>query len=168
MNVSLKAYKSGVLSDGWNKYRIPVWVNHIILFDDRVSTVGVWFGLVVGFIEYLDTQLVTTIHRIVFSVTVFTALLDSALGFRVQRLLSSLADTLQPQLPSWTNSRRTIDSLCGLGTDRVEYTYHNSSCVVASRSYRHWPRREHCFPVTPLLRVTKLLPNNGHVCGPVP
>jgi hypothetical protein len=36
--------------------------------------------------------------------------------------------------------------------------------IVASRNSRHGPRREQRFPVTPLLRVSKLLPSNGRVC----
>jgi hypothetical protein len=40
----------------------------------------------------------------------------------------------------------------------------NSSCIVASQEYRHGPRTEHRLPVVQLLRVTKVLPNNGCVC----
>jgi hypothetical protein len=61
----------------------------------------------------------------------------------------------------------TIDSLCSLGKDRIENTPSNNSSIVASRIYRHELRREHRFPVTPVLRVTKLLANNGRVCKAV-
>jgi hypothetical protein len=35
--------------------------------------------------------------------------------------------------------------------------------IVASRSYRHGPRREHFFPVTPLLLLMRLLLSNWRV-----
>lgn len=52
--------------------------------------------------------------------------------------------------------RHTVDYLCSLGTSP------NSSSIVASHSYEHGPRREHCFPGNPLL------PRNRNVCRAIP
>jgi hypothetical protein len=52
---------------------------------------------------------------------------------------------------------RSCSPFHSLDTDCIDNTSPNSSSIVASR-------REHSFPVTPLLRVTLLLqplPNNG-------
>jgi hypothetical protein len=49
--------------------------------------------------------------------------------------LALLAGTLHLHLPSWTNSQRTIYSLCSLGTDCIENTSPSSSSIVASLSY---------------------------------
>jgi hypothetical protein len=66
-----------------------------------------------------------------------------------------------------TNSQRTIDYVCNLGTDRIENTYTNSSSIVPAHRCRHGPRREHFFPITPLLQITKLLPNRSFFCRAV-
>jgi hypothetical protein len=147
-----------------------------LLSHDRVTTDGVRIGnqiyWALSHTTHDYTLQITIIQRVVFSafsVMVFTALLGgmlqrrSALGFHVQWFLSSLAGTFQ--LLSWTttncqnNSRCTTDSLCTLGTDRIENISPNRFSVVASCSYRHRPHRECRFPVTPVLHVMKLLPN---------
>jgi hypothetical protein len=46
----------------------------------------------------------------------------------------------------------------------IENTSPNSSSIVASHSYWHGLCREHGFPITPLLHVTKLLSNNMGNC----
>jgi hypothetical protein len=141
---------------------------------------GVWlwtgFGLVIGFTG-LFKQVVST--RLAFSVTVFTALSGSGfqqcsvLGFRVQRLLSSLAGTSPLQLPSRTNwlsnaenKVQTTPYITSVRT--LKKTSPNSSSLVVSRSYRTDRVEKTASQLLRLLHVTNLLPSNVRICRAVP
>jgi hypothetical protein len=82
----------------------------LTLSRDSVTMYGIWIGNQIYWtlehIARVYTLQITVTYRLVFSVTVFTALLGSGfqrcrvLRFRVKRLLSSLAGTFQLHLPS--------------------------------------------------------------------
>jgi hypothetical protein len=106
---------------------------------------------------------ITIIHRLVFSTSFFTSRCLVAASNSVASLASVCTGSCSFQLPC------TIDSLCCLDTDSIDNIFPKSSPIVASLNYRHGPRREHHFPLTTLLRVTKLLlPSNRRVCRAAP
>jgi hypothetical protein len=147
--------------------------------DKSMTTDGVWIGnRIYWTLQYAArdcTLQITITYKLVCSVTVFTVLLDSGfrrssvLDFGVQWLLSSLAGTFQLRLQSFQmmNSQCTLDSLCSLGTDRIDNISPNRSFIVASRSYL-----KDCGEktVSQLLRCletgvfAELFPSNGCLC----
>jgi hypothetical protein len=110
---------------------------------------------------------------------VFTALLGSGfqrcsvLGFRVQRLLSSLAGTFQLQLPSWTNwlptaELTTHNGLLMLSRHGPHRKYVSQpSSIVASRSYST-DRIENIAFKFSIVACYEALSSNGRVCRAVP
>jgi hypothetical protein len=123
--------------------------------------------MVIGFIELLNTQLmtynlqITVTHRLTFSVTVFTALLGNV--FWQWTFLCSQAHVLAgwrpfhinillfwlPPQDSYLNfSRLTADRSLSYNhcTDPTNNTSPNSSPIVARRNCRYGPSRKHRFP----------------------
>jgi hypothetical protein len=95
-------------------------------------------------------------QRLVFSVTVFTALLGNV--FQQCTFLCFRVHALAGWRPSHTNCR--LKTLY-IDMDLIENTSRNSYSIITSRSYRHG-----LLPtVTPMLRITQLLPSNGRFSG---
>jgi hypothetical protein len=113
------------------------------------------FELVIGFTEHTIcdyTLQITITQRLVFSVTVFTALLGNVLQlwtvlcFQAGAHLTTTSYTLLTAVSKLSISANgSWSTLHSLSKDPTENTSPNSSSTVASHSYQHGPHREHRF-----------------------
>jgi hypothetical protein len=113
------------------------------------------------FTDHFNAQLVTTFcrslsHRLVFSITVFTALLCSVFQ---QRAFLSFWESLPRRLTAITKQPSCL----------LPVVSGHSRNGSGSSLYRfETDRTENTSSVTPLFRVTQPLPSNGSVCRAVP
>jgi hypothetical protein len=71
----------------------------------------------------------------------------SVLGLCIQRLLSSLADTFQPQRPSWATWLPTAESTNSQSQSHCDWRSVSLSVLVSSPVWGSWPDINYCLTV---------------------